>query len=231
MINKEFSLKRATALLSLIAICLISDKLSNSSKPVSIGPIERYGYFYSITFYTIMMFVAACTSPYVFVIISTTLFKDRKPKKQEIPKIPEKTICFRVVTRGMFPELIKKNLDYNLGVIKSFENLKYTYEVVTDSKIGNIEIFEKCYEVVVPGEYETKTGAKFKARALQYALEKNASNLEYNDWIVHLDEESRVTKSFVIGVMNFANDNKHQIGQGFHIISLFLIKPNINLNL
>ena len=126
MINKEFSLKRATALLSLIVIYFTIDKLSPNTNPDPIGPIGRYGYVYSLTFYTTLMFTAICSGLFVFMIISTTLFKDRKAKKPKIPKITEKTICFRVVTRGMFPELIKKNLDYNLGVIKSFENLKYT---------------------------------------------------------------------------------------------------------
>ena len=99
-------------------------------------------------------------------------------------------------------------------MLKGFSKLKYTYEVVTDNRIGDIDTVKRCYEVVVPDDYSTKTGAKFKARALQYAIEQNVSNLNNDDLVVHLDEETRLTKSCVIGIIKFANQNKHQIGQG-----------------
>ena len=155
------------------------------------------------------------TLPYLAFIVGTTLIRDDKSKDTKtISNMPKKTICFRVVTRGMFPQLVKKNRDYNLSVIKGFENLKYTYEVVTDKRIGDIDTIENCYEVVVSDDYSTKTGAKYKARALQYAFEQNVSNLGDDEFVVHLDEETRLTKSSVSGIINFVNENKHQIGQG-----------------
>jgi len=47
-----------------------------------------------------------------------------------------------------------------------------------------------CFqEIVVPPSYCTTTGSKFKARALQYAIDVSAAQEE--DWVVHLDEETR----------------------------------------
>ena len=36
--------------------------------------------------------------------------------------------------------------------------------------------------------FSTKTGAKFKARALQYCLEDKVSEISDEDWIVHVSE-------------------------------------------
>ena len=50
-------------------------------------------------------------------------------------------------------------------------------------------------ELVVPSSYYTSTGAKFKARALQYAIDYSLA--ADNDWIVHLDEETKFDKNTV----------------------------------
>lgn len=62
--------------------------------------------------------------------------------------------------------------------------------------------------------FRTKTGAKFKSRALQYCLEKDVNILRDNDWIVHLDEETLMTVNSVHGILNFCEDGNHQFGQG-----------------
>jgi egghead protein (zeste-white 4 protein) len=38
--------------------------------------------------------------------------------------------------------------------------------------------------------------------------------LTNNDWIVHLDEETLLTESSVIGIINFIHDDKYPLGQG-----------------
>ena len=50
----------------------------------------------------------------------------------------------------------------------------YYIEVVTDKSISIVEN-ESTREVVVPSTYTTLSGAMFKARALQYALEDEVS--------------------------------------------------------
>jgi egghead protein (zeste-white 4 protein) len=66
---------------------------------------------------------------------------------------------------------------------------------------------------VVPSSYRTKSGALFKARALQYCLEEDVNVLSDADWIVHLDEETIVTEAAMRGILNFVLDGKHQFGQ------------------
>lgn len=54
----------------------------------------------------------------------------------------------------------------------------------------------------------------FKARALQYCLEDNVNTLAENDYILHLDEETILTKDAVKGVLNFISAGHHPFGQG-----------------
>ncbi|XP_019876003.1 beta-1,4-mannosyltransferase egh [Aethina tumida] len=122
-------------------------------------------------------------------------------------------ICIRVVTRGDYPQLVKTNVTRNMNkcVDAGLEN--FMIEVVTDKPI-NLENHRRVREIVVPPTYKTKTGALFKARALQYCLEDKINVLSDNDWIVHLDEETLLTENCVKGILNFVVDGKHQFGQG-----------------
>lgn len=85
---------------------------------------------------------------------------------------------------------------------------KFVLEVVSDQPIG-LPRNGRVREIVVPDGYRTRTGAKYKARALQYALEPNVDLLSDDDWIVHLDEETIVTHSALVGILNFLHDNKY----------------------
>lgn len=79
----------------------------------------------------------------------------------------------------------------------SFSNFSFFfYQVVTDNAI-NLPAQPRVREVVVPSSYRTKSGAKFKARALQFCLEDEVNILQDNDWIVHLDEETLLTHNAV----------------------------------
>jgi egghead protein (zeste-white 4 protein) len=225
-LKEDFSVKRFSGFICTNLICILIHYHRGYFNYNQVSPIDINGYFIAISVYLLKMIAMIGSLTYAVFVIGTTFFRDVKDKTNKIPIIPQKSICFRVVTRGTYPKLVKKNLEYNISVLKGFEKLKYTYEVVTDNKIGDINTIERCYEVVVPEEYSTKTSAKFKARALQYAMEQNVSDLDVDDLVVHLDEETRISKSAVIGIINFANQNKHQIGQGNKNICL-----NITINI
>ena len=214
-IKGDFSIKLFLCFICTYVACVILAKLTNYYSYSLLSPIWKNDILISSILYVIKRIALILCYPYTVFVVIATFFRDKNGNTEtEITKMTTKTICFRVVTRGMFPQLIKKNRDYNLSVLKGFENLKYIYEIVTDKKIGDIDTIERCHEVLVPDDYSTKTGAKFKARALQYALEINISDLNDDDLVVHLDEETRLTNSSVIGIVNFAIENKHQIGQG-----------------
>ena len=58
---------------------------------------------------------------------------------------------------------------------------------------------QRFRELNVPSSYCTKTGAKFKARALQYCLEDDVNILNDQDWICHMDEETLLSVNSVCG--------------------------------
>lgn len=126
-------------------------------------------------------------------------------------KIPY--LCFRVVTRGLFPELVVENISKNLITCDQAGLTNLIFEIVTDKDINPPE-HPKIRQLVVPTEYRTSTGALFKARALQYALEPGVSPIQNGDYVVHLDEETLLTKDVVNGIINFALDGTHAFGQG-----------------
>nr|CAI5835481.1 unnamed protein product [Callosobruchus analis] len=122
-------------------------------------------------------------------------------------------ICIRVVTRGDFPKLVKDNVNRNMNKCLDAGLENFLIEVVSDKPLG-LDQHRRIREVVVPSDYHTKSGALFKARALQFCLEDKINILNDNDWIVHLDEETLLTENSVRGILNFVMDGKHQFGQG-----------------
>ncbi|KAK3602059.1 hypothetical protein CHS0354_008014 [Potamilus streckersoni] len=121
-------------------------------------------------------------------------------------------ICFRVVTRGIYKKLILSNLLKNRETCIKSGLRNFIFEVVADVYIPGIE--DLCRHLTVPNSYKTKRGTLFKARALNYCLEPGVSDIEDNEWVVHLDEETILTPSSVYGIINFIKDGKADIGQG-----------------
>lgn len=117
-------------------------------------------------------------------------------------------INIRVVTRGIYPDLVCRNVERNLKICEEFGINKFVIEVVTDKQIFGLPLSRKVSQIVIPNDYNTKSGAKFKARALQYALESYVNSLNDEDWIVHLDEETILTHSALVGILNFSQCNK-----------------------
>ncbi|XP_054158389.1 beta-1,4-mannosyltransferase egh-like [Oppia nitens] len=76
-------------------------------------------------------------------------------------------LCIRVVTRGDYPQLVRKNVDRNMKTCLSSGLRDFIIEVVNDRTIG-LKTSTKIRELVVPDGYRTKSGALFKTRALQY---------------------------------------------------------------
>lgn len=76
-----------------------------------------------------------------------------------------------------------------------------------------VRVFSQTPQVVVPSSYRPKSGALFKARALQYCLEEDVNLLADTDWIVHLDEETLATEAAIRGILNFVIEGRHQFGQ------------------
>ncbi len=125
------------------------------------------------------------------------------------------TVCFRVVTRGTNVRAVCETVRSISEAMAALPLFPYRVEVVTDDPIVALDA-AAAELIVVPKGYETPRGTRFKARALQYALEH--SDLPSDAWILHLDEESRVDASTVVGVRHAVEEEEasgaHRIGQG-----------------
>lgn len=133
-------------------------------------------------------------------------------------------ICIRIVTRGNYPDLIADSVDKNLSICQRVGLINFVIEVVTDNHLPLMS-HPNVRQIVVPSSYSTSTGALYKARALQYALEDQVNTLNDNDWIVHLDEETLLTTNCLKGIINFISKDKHEFGQG---VIYYTSEPIVN---
>uniref|UniRef100_A0A2C9K6J7 Glycosyltransferase 2-like domain-containing protein n=1 Tax=Biomphalaria glabrata TaxID=6526 RepID=A0A2C9K6J7_BIOGL len=175
---------------------------------------EAHGYQVTFLLYFLQFSVVVQLPFFILNFLGLVLLNvfTEQPKLQRSPLLGP-FLCFRVVTRGMYPDLVKKNVQHNLEICKNVGLHNFIVEVVTDVSV-NIQKNKLCREIVVPEDYRTGSGSLFKARALQYALEPEISILEPGDWIVHLDEETLLTEGAVIGIINFTGTTEHAFGQG-----------------
>lgn len=181
---------------------------------LEIDPLVQYGILGACVLYALRFVTFLSLPQVVFNVIGLTMY-NCFPEKVTLKGSPllAPFICIRVVTRGDFPDLVKNNVNRNMNkcIDTGLEN--FLIEVVSDKPIG-LEPHRRIRELVVPTNYQTSTGALFKARALQYCLEEKVNILSDNDWIVHLDEETLLTENSIRGILNFVMDGKHHIGQG-----------------
>lgn len=134
------------------------------------------------------------------------------PRKAEMRTPAERLpfIYFRVVTKGLYPNLVSSGVRHNLQVCTDVGLKNYIIEVVTDKTI-NLSEHANTREVLVPESYKTQHGSLFKARALQYCLDQPVNE---DDWIVHLDEETLLTEDVVASIANFVVQRTYHFGQG-----------------
>ncbi|PAV60452.1 hypothetical protein WR25_10584 [Diploscapter pachys] len=186
----------------------------DETQDVPKNPIERYGYFWT-TFLLVLRLASLLVLPQCLCnLLGLVLFNAFREKVAlKAAPLLSPFVCFRVVTKGDFPLLVKENIEENMKMCYEAGMENFIFEVVTDRAI-NLAPQQRVREVVVPTSYRTKSGARFKARALQYCLEDDVNILQDNDWIVHLDEETILTTNAICGILNFCEDGKHQFGQG-----------------
>lgn len=110
----------------------------------------------------------------------------------ELVKRSNFVMYFRYVTRGTSTNLVLENCRQAARTLRStgIPDEVWRVEVVTDNVVGVSNLDDRqVYELVVPKSYTPPGGALYKARALQYAIEKSPAGDE--DWIIHLDEETQ----------------------------------------
>ncbi|KAK2706994.1 hypothetical protein QYM36_014874 [Artemia franciscana] len=177
-------------------------------------PIDNYGTWLTLSLY-ITKCIALLALPQVIFNFMGLLKYRAFPDKPILKSSPilGPFICIRVVTRGDTPNLVRKSVEHNLKTCLKAGLENFIVEVVCDLPVGLPE-HRRVRETIVPSRYKPSSGCLFKARALQYCLEDDVNDLADSDWIVHLDEETRLTEDAVKGILNFVTSGEHQFGQG-----------------
>lgn len=175
-----------------------------------LDPLDDYGLSLTCILYALKIIVLLALGPNLFILYGTIFYNEPPPKTFHPPS---KCISFRFVTRGDFPDLVQENVNMLIALLDQLDLTNYLIEVVCNKAVHLLPR-PKVREIVVPVDYCPPNGAKYKARNLHYAIEDDVNQLKDDDWIVHLDEESQLTKEAIIGIVNFINRNKHHIGQG-----------------
>lgn len=125
-------------------------------------------------------------------------------------------VVWRVVSRGINPEALSLTVRRVQEEMEKTPLFPYLIEIVVDNPIDYIQEGHDIKITVVPKDYQTPNGTRFKARALHYAT--FYSDIPDWAWIVHLDEETHPTSSGIKGIARMIREEndkeKPRIGQG-----------------
>lgn len=126
-------------------------------------PFEAYGKFLTIVLY-FSRFISLVQVPYClfnflgFFIYNA--FNDKVILEHTLSKVP--FLCFRIVTKGCFPKLVRENIQKNLQVCCTVGLEKFLIEIVTEKPIDLLSKHSKIRQTIVPSDYRTKNGSLFK---------------------------------------------------------------------
>jgi beta-1,4-mannosyltransferase len=134
-------------------------------------------------------------------------------RKTEDAMPPGVEVCFRIVTRGTNVEAVLKSALAVRAAMAQTPLFPFSVEIVTDNALPQVD---GVRTILVPKRYRTDTRARFKARALHYALE--VSPVSDTTWLFHLDEETHITPSVIRGIHSAVVEEERsgelRIGQG-----------------
>ena len=147
-------------------------------------------------------------------VVGYILFRRPAPPPERFPVL-DIPVCFRIVARGDNVPAVQGTVRSIRATMAALPAFPYTIEVVTDVPVP-LPAVPEIVPLVVPDDYRTPRGSLYKARALQFAVERSA--LPDGAWIMHLDEESHITRSLVLGIYRAVveehGSESPRIGQG-----------------
>jgi cellulose synthase/poly-beta-1,6-N-acetylglucosamine synthase-like glycosyltransferase len=108
--------------------------------------------------------------------------------------------------------IVQESIDNINRICKEVGYSNYKINVVSEVD----EAFNGASTITVPQNYSTPNNAKYKARALHFAIEQREENGENtsNVWIYHLDDESMITKQGLLSILDHADNNREPIAEG-----------------
>ena len=139
-------------------------KFTFSKNGKEIDPFEQYGAIWTYLLYFFRVLIFLVLPQCLFNLFGLT-FYNAFINTVELKGSPQLApfICFRVVTRGDYPDLVKKNLQRNLKTCLDIGLENFTFEIATDQTL-QLPIQNRVREILIPKSYQTKTGALFKVR-------------------------------------------------------------------
>jgi egghead protein (zeste-white 4 protein) len=143
----------------------LNDELSNN-----FDPFDRYGVLVTLFLYFCRVIPLCALPNVVFNLAGQVLFcifpRGFVPFRSK-PDVPPH-LRIRVVTRGDFPELVKRNVARNIATCVRAGVPDFAVEVVTDRPVRIPPSSQHPHvvvrEIVVPASYQPKSGALFKVR-------------------------------------------------------------------
>jgi egghead protein (zeste-white 4 protein) len=150
--------------------------------------------------------------PVLLNVIGVLTFTNANTKTaRDLP--PGVEVCFRIVTRGTNVDAVVKSAQAVHAAMRHTPLFPYCVEIVTDNALP---VLPGVRTILVPKHYRTASRARFKARALHYALE--VSPISDTTWLFHLDEETHITPSVIRGIHSAVTEEENsgelRIGQG-----------------
>lgn len=125
-----------------------------------------------------------------------------RPTPPPVTKPLGAQLIFRFVTRGHNPKLICETTGRAYRELSAvLPDDAWMIEVVSDNPLDIDCLNDKIRLITVPADYRPAKGAKYKARALNYAM--TASPAKPDDWIIHLDEETGFDRDTVRAIHQF----------------------------
>ncbi|MDE2106346.1 MAG: glycosyltransferase family 2 protein [Patescibacteria group bacterium] len=134
---------------------------------------------------------------------------EQKAKRDWLGWPSHKKLIVTYVSRGENQIALERAIASTKLILEDLR-VQYWIEAVTDKPV---EVGADTH-YVVPEDYQTPNGAKYKARALHYASQLRKA--DRNSFVLHMDEESIITEQVIHGIHKFIHSSPSllRIGQG-----------------
>jgi egghead protein (zeste-white 4 protein) len=195
--------------------------VSTSGDVIMDTPADLLLFFFKISWLAGILMIP--TSFYAWVVYGSPLKREQKNERKyrQWGWDEKNKLVVTYVSRGDNVEALKRSVTSCYSLLENL-GVNFRIEVVTDISVRKqLQMFrDRVHFYEVPLHYKTVKVAKYKARALHFALEQRrkhspADSLD-STWVMHLDEESMLTPQVVYGIAKFIEnpDNAEKIGQG-----------------
>jgi beta-1,4-mannosyltransferase len=127
------------------------------------------------------------------------------PKRTKMPHNPYPHLVFMITARKV-TSLLKESVESIINSCQEVEFIDYEIKVLADED-GELDGAE---HIIVPENYVC--GSKFKARALNYALQFIPNSPDV--WTLHLDEDAKISAQTIRSIMHYIKKGGNPVADG-----------------